>query len=161
MIYRLLNDFSDESCCHPRLKDAITFLRLLLKKSELPNGKYVWDKETPDDLFANVQSYRSKDFQEGVFESHKKYIDLQYVVSGEEYLYVPSVPTDSLKEERAYNKENDCSLQELLQEKECIRVLLNAGNYVILFPNEAHAPGIATANGKADIKKIVLKVRYS
>ena len=160
MIYGLLSELSSKIDNYPNLKNAVSFLSQLLRKSNLSNGKYVWDSERPEELFANVQTYQSRPFDVGIFESHKKYIDLQYVVSGEEYLYIPSAPADSLKEEQAYSEENDCALQQLLPEPECTRILLTPDNFAVLFPDEAHAPGIATANGKTEIQKIVIKIKH-
>lgn len=160
MIYRHLDNYEDEVISHSRLKDAITFLMSLLKRAELPDGKYTWNQEHPDELFANVQTYQSKNFEDGLFESHKKYMDLQYVISGEEFLYVPSVSFAFLREKAPYSVENDCALQFLLPEQECSRFLLKPETFVVLFPNEAHAPGIATHHGKTEIRKIVIKIKY-
>ena len=160
MIYRHLDNYGDEVISHSRLKDAMTFLMSLLKKTELPDGKYIWDQEHPDELFANVQTYQSKNFEDGHFESHKKYADLQYVISGEEFLYVPGASFASLREKVPYSVEKDCALQFLLPEQECSRFLLKPETFVVLFPNEAHAPGIATHHGKTEIRKIVIKIKY-
>ena len=58
----------------------------------LDNGRY---DIKGDKLFALVQSYETKDINECKLESHKKYIDIQYIQKGTEVMYWCS--TDKLK----------------------------------------------------------------
>ena len=54
----------------------------------LPAGKYPIDG---DNIFALVSEYKTKSEAEGKLEAHRKYIDVQYVISGEELMgYVSS-----------------------------------------------------------------------
>ena len=47
----------------------------------LPEGSYpIWG----DKVIANVQEYTTKLPSEGLFETHKKFFDIQYMVTGEE-----------------------------------------------------------------------------
>ena len=47
--------------------------------SDMPNGKHMIDG---DRLFIVVQRYRPKPLSEIIWEAHRDYIDVQYVVSG-------------------------------------------------------------------------------
>ena len=40
-----------------------------------------------DALFALVQEYTSKSIEQGVWEAHRRYIDIQYIVSGRERIF--------------------------------------------------------------------------
>jgi len=40
------------------------------------------------------------------------------------------------------------------------KVILNAGEFAIIFPEEAHAPEIAANDTPCEVKKIVLKVLF-
>ena len=63
----------------PLLKKCAEFIERF-EAEKLPDGAYEIDGER---VFANVQTYRTKQQDENSrFEAHKKYIDVQYVVSG-------------------------------------------------------------------------------
>ena len=50
--------------------------------SDIPAGRYVIDENS----YANVDEYAPKSFEDCRFEAHKKYIDIQMVLKGEEQL---------------------------------------------------------------------------
>ena len=67
---------------HPRFALAFSALkRLVMEKAEV--GKYEIDGKN---VFASVQEYDTKPENEKRFELHKDYIDVQYIVSGEEIM---------------------------------------------------------------------------
>ena len=160
MIYHSLEHFSEYVNLHPLFRDAEVFLRKLLSIQDLQTGRYEWNAEKPNEMFANVQIYKSKPFNAGVFETHEKYIDLQYVMSGEESLYLPNATAALLMERTPYQEKSDYSLQELLPQEDCTRLLLREGCLAILFPGESHAPCLETEKGSCEVKKIVIKIRY-
>ena len=54
-----------------------------LKHNSLENmsdGKY----NISENIYANIQSYETKD--NALYEAHRKYIDIQYMISGEEFI---------------------------------------------------------------------------
>ena len=114
----------------------------------IPDGKYI----ISDDIYANVQTYRTKD--DAPYEAHRQYIDIQYMADGEEYIGV----TD-------YNK--CCSVEQydeikdiefLKNNGEVNKYKLNEGEFFILFPHDAHQPAIKTSENQI-VKKIVVKVK--
>lgn len=66
----------------PKFKKAFEFLRTA-DLAALPLGNTPIDG---DEVFANVQAYTTLPDADAPFESHEKYFDLQFVVSGEERL---------------------------------------------------------------------------
>ncbi len=105
------------------------------------------------DLFVIVSEYRTKDSKAGYYESHRKYTDIQYVVSGEEYIDVrdtagltTKAPYDSDKDIVFYNEQNPRSR------------LAHPGVFFIFSPTEIHRPGIRVKESKLT-KKVVIKVR--
>ena len=52
---------------------------------DMPDNKY-WIQEP--DVFAQISSYQTKSPQEGRFEAHKKYVDIQILLSGSEMIEV-------------------------------------------------------------------------
>ena len=63
-----------------RIEKAFEYIRATDLKNIKP-GKYEIDGEN---IFALISEYKTKSEQEGKLEAHRKYIDVQYVISGEE-----------------------------------------------------------------------------
>ena len=58
-----------------------------------------------DEVFALVQEYRTKSHSEGFWESHRKYIDVQYMVRGAERMGYANLA--SLAERQPYDADKD------------------------------------------------------
>lgn len=104
-----------------------------------------------DDIFYSVAEYDS-DVNKTVAERHEKYIDIQYLISGEEYVGVGQV--DAPKTLAEAKPENDIWLYECSLEK----VTLKAGEFMVLFPNDLHMPGVGKEKS-CRCKKVIVKVR--
>ena len=117
--------------------------------SKYEEGKY---EIQGDEIFFMVQKYNTKSMDEGIFEAHKKYVDIQFIYSGREKIgFTNSMPMIETKE---YNEENDCVLFE--GKSECIS--LKEGCFAIFFPEEKHMPGINFGD-KSEVTKVVVKVK--
>jgi len=115
----------------------------------LETGRYEIDG---DEVYAMISEYTPKDSLEGKFESHKKYIDLQYVAKGEEFIgYAPYEGQKILSE---YNETKDMCLYE--GEKSFVKI--DQGMFAVFFPDELHMPGIKTSNTKT-VRKVVVKIK--
>jgi len=125
----------------------------------LAPGKYEIDGEN---IFALVSEYKTKPESEGKLEAHKKYIDVQYVISGEELMGYSPLGSPAFAEATTgrqqilepYKEENDIIF--FKGEKSFIKV--SAGMFAIFFPEDVHMPGIS-AGKISDVKKLVIKVR--
>jgi len=113
----------------------------------LPPGTYEIDGRR---VYALVQDYQSKPADAGRWEAHRRYIDLQYVVSGREQFgfaatgRMPAAEYDEAKDiERPQG--NGVFLD------------LRAGEFVLVWPGEVHMPGMA-AGEPAAVRKIVVKI---
>ncbi len=106
-----------------------------------------------DQIYAAVSAYESKEPSDAQFEAHRRYIDIQIIVEGEERIYW--LPMDGLSEEAEYSSEKDV----LLFSREggsCID--LRPGLFCILFPQDAHKPGCRIKNS-GRVRKAVIKVQ--
>ncbi len=131
----------------PRFVRAFEYLRLLDVASLTP-GTYEIDGRT---VYAVVQTYTTKSAAGGKWEAHRRYADVQFVVSGLERIgYAPLLRMRS----GGYDPERD--YEEMLGDGEFLT--LRAGEFMVLWPGEAHMPGIA-ADGPAEVLKIVVKVQ--
>lgn len=108
-----------------------------------------------DDLYMNLAEYDTHEKADGCMEAHRQYADVMCMIAGEETIYVK--PTALLKHiTQAYDEKEDALLAEI--EEDCCEIRLHPGEFVILFPEDAHAPG-CWANGPSHVKKIIGKVR--
>ncbi len=122
-----------------------------LQQTDLQNmedGKYEIDG---DRLYASVETYMTKPRESGEWEAHRRYIDLQYVIHGAEKIgYAPlcrMLPLD--------NYDPDQDIQFFAGDGDDLT--LSDGQFIILFPQDAHMPGIAIDRLET-VKKIVVKM---
>jgi len=131
-----------------RIRKSFEYIKSTDLKT-LPTGKYEIDG---DNIFALVSEYKTKPESEGKLEAHRKYIDVQYVISGEELMGFAPFGKQQILE--PYKEENDIVF--FTGDKSFTKV--SEGMFAIFFPEDVHMPGIST--GKiSDVKKLVIKVR--
>lgn len=114
-------------------------------------GKYVVN----ENFYYVIQEYETKEVYESRFEAHKNYVDIQYIVSGKESIGI--APTAELVVEQAYDSETDVMF--LAAPEQSALAALSAGGYVILYPQDAHRPGVKVGEKSAKVRKVVGKVR--
>ena len=114
----------------------------------MPDGRYKIDEYN----YANLQSYETKD--DAPYEAHRDYIDIQYMVIGEELSGVTDYSNCSTKEE--YNKEKD--IEFLVNNKKEEFYKIQEGEFFVFFPHDAHKPAIKAGSNKR-VKKVIVKVK--
>ena len=116
--------------------------------TKVPPGKYEIDGSN---VYALVQEYETKSKEKGRWESHRRYLDVQYVFKGVEQIGYANLEQlqageyDEAKDFWALSGEGDF-------------LVVRAGTFVILAPQDGHMPGIAVSSPQP-VKKIVVKVR--
>ncbi len=111
-------------------------------------GRY----DIPDSkAFFMIQKYETKDRSEGLWEAHRKYIDLQYVLSGIELIGYKEI--SSLQESVTYNEESDAAF--LQGEGDFLQ--MGEGMFMVLYPQDAHMPCICV-DAPCSVVKIVAKL---
>jgi len=133
-----------------KLKKAYEFLRTE-DLAGLPTGIVEIDG---NEIFANVQEYTTMPWESCAFEAHDQYFDIQYVVCGKEMFGY--VKREGLKESVPYDGGKDLVFFE--EPENCGKVLLEAGDFAIVPPEDAHKPR-CMAGESCKVKKIVLKVK--
>ncbi len=101
-----------------------------------------------------MQKYAPKTFSADKLEYHRDFIDIQLLLKGEETLYYS--PLDGLETVMAYSKEKDCGFCRLASPAAGTAVALRPGNFVLLFPEEGHLPGVG--DPAAEVVKVVVKI---
>ena len=131
-----------------KFKTAFDFLKST-DFTLLEDGKIELDGEN---IFAIVQTYKTKNTEDAKWESHRKYVDIQYMISGAENMGF--VLNDYLEITDEYNSEDDIEFLKGLGDF----VQVNEGEFTIFFPDDAHMPGIKIKENE-EIRKVVVKVR--
>jgi biofilm protein TabA len=114
-------------------------------------GKY----QVTDEVVAIVDAYRTKPSSEKKWESHRRHVDLQVVLSGTER--VGWAPASGLQILTPYNPEKDAEFYESPDVPET-GFRLHPGLFAIFFPHDGHQPGVIDGD-PTDVRKVVFKLR--
>lgn len=102
-------------------------------------------------IWANLQTYYTK--KDALFEAHRKYIDIQFIIAGHEKIGVCKYETCTTN--IPYDNEKDI---EFLNANKFEYIEMNTGDFLILYPEDAHKPSISTGNKPTHVRKLVIKV---
>lgn len=132
-----------------KIEWAVSFISSI-NAENLNVGKY----EVNAEFYYLIQEYEAINAEESVYESHREHIDIQWLVSGQEKLYITDVC--NLTPISAYKKELDVINYE--PSDNLTSLILSKGGYVVLFPKDAHR--VEQIDGrKCKIKKVVGKLK--
>ena len=146
MIIDTLDKLGFYASLNPLFADIVDFLKTN-DLNKLEEGKH-FIKE--NDLFVNIQTAKGKSREEAKLETHRKMIDIQIPLSGEEtYGYTPLCNLPDLE----YNEEKDIIKYEGPADT---YVTCKPGEMAIFFPQDAHAPCISA---EPTIKKAIFKIK--
>lgn len=108
------------------------------------------------DAFALVQENALRPPERGRWESHRKYADIQYVVSGVERMGVGPIELFDIL--TPYNEIKDATFHTAPAGTGSV-VTVNAGEFAIFLPEDVHMPLLSPGGGGETVRKIVIKVR--
>lgn len=120
-----------------------------LKQNDLKTMECGKHELRGDEVYFNLQEYETKPIQK--LEAHKKYIDIQVVAEGEEYMGYTNTDNTTVSEE--YNPEKDV----VFLNGSIDKLKANNKNFLIFFPEDAHMPALST-NSPAYVKKAIFKI---
>jgi YhcH/YjgK/YiaL family protein len=147
MIADLLVNAEQYTALGPSIARGLRFLAET-DLTSLPIGRHEIDGTH---LFALVSEYQPKALSQGKWEAHRRYLDLQYVVAGVERFGV--APLGQLKA-GDYNAEKDITW---LTGAAGDYLTVAAGQFLILWPGDAHMPGL-DAGVPGQVRKVVVKI---
>lgn len=137
-----------------RLSEALQ----LIASGELDNepvGKIVISER----LHCLVQEYETKEYSDTKWESHEKYIDIQYVCQGRERMDVWTV-SDTL-ELQEVDQEADCRFykeKKGAESEKANQICCQDGMMAVFYPSDIHRPCICAGQPEW-VKKRVFKIR--
>ena len=105
-----------------------------------------------DEVYLSLQEYETKSKESAKAESHKKYIDIQMVISGDELIGYADVSKSS--QYTFYDEQKDFQL--LNAEVDFIKA--DNSNFFVFFPQDVHMPSIAVTE-PSSVKKAVFKIK--
>lgn len=114
----------------------------------IPIGKY---EIAGEQIYAVVTEYQTTPAEERQWEAHREYIDIQLIIRGEEAVEVTPLSKMQCGEYIEHLDFQQCDGP--AEEK----VPLQLGKGLLLFPEDAHKPGVEHG-GSQLIKKVIFKV---
>jgi YhcH/YjgK/YiaL family protein len=148
MIVTDLRNADIYAAIHPNIAQGIAYLRSDAWHEKAP-GRYEVDG---DNVYAMIQEYETIRMEEGRWEAHQVYTDIQYIVQGSELMGCGDIQT--FVPRTTY----DAAIDAQFFEGYANYVEIRAGMFAVFFPADVHMPKIQVAMPQA-VKKIVLKVR--
>jgi YhcH/YjgK/YiaL family protein len=132
-------------CMHPGFKAAFEWLKGQTG-ARLPAGRKDLDGAR---LYANVITEGGRGQARAKFETHRRYIDIQFVVEGFDLMGWRHL--DATMKGKGFDTAKDV---ELFEDRPEWWVPVPAGHFAIFFPEDAHAP----MAGEGPMYKLVAKV---
>lgn len=149
MIYDNLSNISLYKGLSDDVHAGLAFLQQA--KPDLACGVYQLNSRVK----AIVSEYETKLVNEYGYEAHKKFIDIQCVLKGEER--VAFLPIERLKETKPYSEETDAAFYTDDINLHPSYLSLLPGYFAILYPQDGHMPQLYI-NELKNVKKVVVKV---
>ncbi|MGI0406113.1 YhcH/YjgK/YiaL family protein [Helicobacter himalayensis] len=170
---------AEPSGIHFREGDTINGIEAEPKRVSLPQGditngiafgqnfRIEMRYDLGNGISAIEQTYALKSPKEAFFETHRKYVDLQFCVDGSEYMLIGHrgdfevlETYDESKDLIVYkNPLANCAFEPYSADFPIHRISLHAGILAVFFPDDVHAGGLDSVNSKLNNpKKSVLKV---
>ncbi len=117
--------------------------------ADIPDGRI----DFSDGSYGIVSSYQTQFRDDKEYESHRKYIDVQMLLKGSEYIEV--APITTLTVTKDYSEEKDVMF--FSNAVEGANIVLEPMKPVILLPETGHMPGVIYKEA-VTVKKIVFKI---
>ena len=108
-----------------------------------------------DDLYYILTTYNTSDnIEEKPAEAHRKFIDLQYILYGEEKIgYADYTSPKMLLKE--YDAGSDIELFKRIEDESFF--VLKKDMYSVFFPEDVHRPGLTDKEGHG-VRKVIFKI---
>lgn len=138
---------------NPDIKTGLRYVRDT-NFDELEDGRH---ELVEGKIYANIQSYETKPEADCKFEAHRKYVDIQFMIQGEEKMGTSSV--EDFDEVEPYNEEKDVVFLSCKEDKKGnIKVLhVREKEFAIFYPQDAHQPCMMVES-PAPVRKVIVKI---
>ncbi len=148
MIFDSLPNLARFTSSIPHLERALEFLAGVTP--DHPSGQVTIDAHG---MYAAIDRYVTEPRSRRFFECHRKFIDLQVVLSGVEGV---GVCDRNMCQQSQYDEEQD--FRKLTFDGEVSSLVLAPGYGALFFPDDAHMPKLVHGETPSNIVKIVVKI---
>lgn len=148
MIFANVRNLSEYDYLEERIKACFAYaadhdLSTFEKGSHPING---------DDLFVNIVEYTTTTPENRFWEAHRQYLDLHFMLSGEEQIDLNFIENLDQKE---YVPADDFLP---LEGEKNSHVILREGDFLLCFPHDAHRTAVQV-NSPCTIRKAIFKIK--
>jgi YhcH/YjgK/YiaL family protein len=119
--------------------------------SKVAEGRY---ELNGDRLVAIVQQYETHLVTAARWEAHRRYVDIQYIIEGQE-LMGHRLLNDGIVVQQPYDADRDV----IFYEGPGCLFLMQPKDVAVFFPQDIHAPGLAVHDQLSKVRKVVVKCR--
>ena len=147
MILAHIEDSERYFSLHPLFKQLFDYVKTH-DLSQVPAERITLDGER---LFINVADASLKSPEEQVLEVHRRYIDVHFPLSSSEVMGWSSLQGLQTESVNPFNEEDDYAVY---AETAQTYLTIRPGEFVIVWPEDAHAPII----GEGTLRKLIAKV---
>ncbi|WP_317367197.1 YhcH/YjgK/YiaL family protein [uncultured Tyzzerella sp.] len=148
MIYSNIKNIGEYSFLPENIQKCFDYIKKNNLK-DLEKGSY---EICGKDLFVNIVEYETTTEDKRIWEAHKSYLDIHFILDGEEIINVNFINNmeqkEFVEEEDFLNINGDKKSSIVLQEED----------FLILYPNDAHMPSVNVSSSKK-VKKAIFKVK--
>lgn len=148
MIYDNISNHELYKGLTPDIYEGLKFLKNV--DANIDNGVYQINPRVK----AIVSEYETKVENEYGYEAHKKYIDIQCALKGQER--VACLPIERMREEKAYSEETDAAFYSAAVTPQ--EMTIGDGYFAIFFPQDGHMPRLCI-DKPTMVKKVVVKIQ--
>lgn len=149
MIYDHISNIAIYRNLSPNIALGLDFLKQM--KPDTAVGTYQINQHEK----AIVSEYETKIENEYGYEAHRKNIDIQYLLLGEEH--IACLPIVRLKETKSYSEDNDAAFYAASIKLQPSNLSLLPGYFAVFFPQDGHMPQLCVEKPMR-VKKVVIKV---
>ena len=146
MIKAKLSDSKKYAQINPHFASAFALLEEIAKNFKVENIE-------KDGVRFLCQTYQTAPQSEKKFEAHRKFIDIQFLASGEEKICFGAAGEFEVSE--PYDAEKDAEFFGGAPRECCV---LHAGEFAVFFPEDAHQPGCMASCAPCQVQKVVVKI---
>lgn len=130
------------------MAEGISFIQTAIREN-IADGRY----ELGGNMYATIQGYKTAAPHSKRPESHRKYADIQALISGWEV--IGWLPAGGLQIELEYDAEKDITFYKNSADESPL--VLEPGTFAVFYPTDAHKPGCCVATPE-NVRKVVVKV---
>jgi hypothetical protein len=150
MIIGMSKDAARYEVLSGRIAEALKWLQTV-DTSVLQEGK---NPIRGEDIFCSVHFYDTTGADARPWEGHRKYIDIHFIIKGEEIIGIS--PIDAMQIKKDYDAQTDFIEFEGATQQQ---ILLKEGMFLIAFPEDIHKTALQVVPGQAcAVKKGIIKV---